>query len=135
MPQRNPEKAVQMLDMLLEFFGEDGRRWVAGEWRNDRGNRCLVGAMSHLRRVMNLKGDTAGDYLREVLPFCPKASPFAYGRILGFNDNCSSYDEIRAVILKARALAQAEFEGQRKSAVRPRAKRGVSEFNKFANTA
>ena len=26
MPRRDPEKAVLMLDMLLEFFGEIGRR-------------------------------------------------------------------------------------------------------------
>ena len=62
MPKRNPEKAVQMLDMLLEFFGEDGQRWIRGALDDPHGNRCLVGAMAHLRKFMNLKGDTAGEY-------------------------------------------------------------------------
>jgi hypothetical protein len=113
MPQRDPQKAVQMLDMLLEFFGEEGRRWIRGDWHDPSGRRCIAGAMAYVGRIMNLKHHHAGYYLLEVLPFCPKTSPFTHGRIVSFNDACASYDEIRAVILKARELAQAEFERQR----------------------
>jgi hypothetical protein len=30
MPRRDPAKAVQALDLLLEFFGENGERWMKG---------------------------------------------------------------------------------------------------------
>ena len=45
-------KAVQMLDLLGEFFA-DGSRWIRGEFHDDDGNRCLVGAMRHIRAVRN----------------------------------------------------------------------------------
>jgi hypothetical protein len=125
MPKRNPAKAIQMLDMLLEFFGEEGQRWITGEWHDDHGNRCLASAMAHLRAVMKLRGDTAGDYLRAAIPPDSVLLPrgvllVSYGPIEDFNDDCRSYEEIRAVILKARDLAQAEFDRQRKpAAARP----------------
>jgi hypothetical protein len=101
MPRRDPAKALQMLDLLTEFF-DDGHRWIKNDFHDRRGNRCLLGAMYHLRAVMNLYGDGTGYYLCEAQPQ-PRHMP-----IIAFNDGCDSYDEIRALIDRARILAQAE---------------------------
>ena len=34
-------KAVDMLDLLIEFF-DDGDRWIKGKLDDGAGNRCLV---------------------------------------------------------------------------------------------
>ena len=39
MGARDPAEAVEVLDLLLKFFG-DGERWVKGRWSDRRGNRC-----------------------------------------------------------------------------------------------
>jgi hypothetical protein len=44
MGARNPAEAVEVLDLLLKFFG-DGERWIKGRLSDRRGNRCLVGAL------------------------------------------------------------------------------------------
>jgi hypothetical protein len=45
MPRRDPEKAVQALDAMLEFF-DGGSRWTRGELVTGDGHaRCLVGAL------------------------------------------------------------------------------------------
>ena len=41
MGERDPTEAVEVLDMLLKFFG-DGERWVKGRLSDRRGNRCLA---------------------------------------------------------------------------------------------
>jgi hypothetical protein len=51
MAERDPAKALQVLDLLLEFFA-DGAHWLQGDFRDENGNRCLVGALRHLRRTM-----------------------------------------------------------------------------------
>ena len=37
----DPAEAVQVLDLLLKFFG-NGERWVRGRLSDRRGNRCLA---------------------------------------------------------------------------------------------
>ena len=37
-------KAVDMLDLLIEFF-DDGDRWIKGKLDDGAGNRSLVGAL------------------------------------------------------------------------------------------
>ena len=64
---------------------------MAGGFHDDYGGRCLISAMAHLRVVMNLRDDPTSAYLRRALPS-------RYKRIDDFNDDCRSYDEIRAVI-------------------------------------
>ena len=44
MSAHDPAEAVEVLDLLLKFFG-DGERWVKGRLSDRRGNRCLVGAL------------------------------------------------------------------------------------------
>ena len=106
MPRRNPEQAIHMLDQLTQFF-EDGRRWTKGAFHDHEGNRCLIGAMTHVRAVMQISGDGTGYYLRQAQP------QHRYKKIIDFNDDCQSYDEIRALLDRARALAQAELAAAR----------------------
>ena len=61
MPRRDPVQAIQMLDQLAEFF-DNGRRWIKNDFHDGDGNRCLIGAMIHLRAVMNVRGDGTGYY-------------------------------------------------------------------------
>jgi hypothetical protein len=42
MGARDPAEAVEVMHLLLKFFG-DGERWVKGRLSDRRGNRCLVG--------------------------------------------------------------------------------------------
>jgi hypothetical protein len=102
MPRRDPAQAVHMLDLLEQFF-EGGRRWITGDFHDDDGNRCLVGAMRHLRAVMNLSGDGTAYYLREAQPQC------RYIPITELNDSCGSYADIRTLIDRARTLAETEI--------------------------
>lgn len=102
MPRRDPVQAIQMLDQLAEFF-DNGRRWIKNDFHDGDGNRCLIGAMTHLRAVMNVRGDGTGYYLREAQP------QHRYKKIIDFNDECQSYADIRALIDRARDLAQAEL--------------------------
>ena len=41
----DPAKALQMLDLLEEFF-DGGRRWTRGVMHDSRGNRCMLGALA-----------------------------------------------------------------------------------------
>jgi hypothetical protein len=98
MPRRNPAKALQMLDLLEEFF-DGGKRWISGKFHDDEGNRCLVGAMRHLRAKNKISGDGTAYYL------CDAFADRPYLGVIDFNDNCQSYEDVRAVIEKARARA------------------------------
>ena len=40
-------KAVQLLDLMLEFFADDGH-WARGCYDDGKGGHCLVGALLHL---------------------------------------------------------------------------------------
>ena len=42
-------KAVQLLDLMLEFFADDGH-WTRGRYDDGNGGHCLVGAVLHLSR-------------------------------------------------------------------------------------
>src|SRR5215472_18394494 len=91
-------KAVQLLDLLLDFFADDGR-WMQGHYSDGRGRRCLIGAILHLSAEHRLPGRPAMSLLEEALP----------QRQLGlirFNDeHCRNAMELRLLISRARALA------------------------------
>jgi hypothetical protein len=59
-------QAVELLDLMLEHFADDGR-WTRG--RYDDGNRghCLVGALLHLSRKHRLPRAPAIALLRHLL--------------------------------------------------------------------
>ena len=49
MPEAEIAKAVQLLDLLLEFFADLGH-WTRGCYDDRNGGHCLVGALLHLSR-------------------------------------------------------------------------------------
>ena len=105
----DPAKALQMLDLMEEFF-DGGRRWTIGKMHDSRGNRCLLGAMQHIRAIAKIDGDGTDCYLHRVLPSQCRAIP-------AFNDTAKSYSMIAKLIGKARALAQKDLiEKQRQQA-------------------
>ena len=131
MPKRNPEKAIQMFDAMLEFF-DGGRRWTRGELQDASGqHRCLIGALHYVRRQQGIRGAGTETYLHDALlemqkkPLDQISDPFTallYTHckpcqpdnkdLMSYNDG-SSYDEVRELIIEARDLAQAEFDRQR----------------------
>jgi len=50
MSETDTGKAVEVLDLLLEFFGETGAHWTRGRYHDGHGRRCLIGALDYLRR-------------------------------------------------------------------------------------
>jgi hypothetical protein len=122
-PRRNPVKAVQVLDSMLEFF-DDGRRWHQGAMFDATGNCCLIGALRHIRATLRIRGDGTVHYLRAaVAPIHDdpllnwligerwKRPERGGGDLMHYNDCCDDYDEIRELILQARAVAVAEWPG------------------------
>jgi hypothetical protein len=98
MPEAETAKAVQLLDLMLEFFADDGH-WTRGSYDDGNGGRCLVGALLHLGRAHRLPTAPAIALLQDAMP--RPALP-----LVRFNDTrCGSLDELRSVILKARRLA------------------------------
>jgi hypothetical protein len=109
MRKPNPAKAVQALDTLLRFFGENGEHWIRGQLDEGDGNHCLVGAIDDLYRKQAVPRGTrtgVGYYIGAVVG--PHRLLSRAG-LITFNDLCKSFDEFRAVILKARALAQRDI--------------------------
>ena len=50
MPETQIAQAVQLLDLMLEHFADDGC-WTRGRYADGNGGRCLVGALLHLSRL------------------------------------------------------------------------------------
>src|SRR6516225_1976170 len=91
-------KAVQLLDLMLEFFADDGH-WARGCYDDGNGGHCLVGALLHLGRKYRLPTAAAIALLQDAMP--RPGLPLVH-----FNDTrCGSVAELRSVILKARRLA------------------------------
>jgi len=90
---------VQLLDLMLEFFDDDGR-WARGSYDNGNGGHCLVGALLRLGRQHRLATATAILLLQDAMP--RPGLPLVH-----FNDAlCGSIAELRSVIRKARRLAR-----------------------------
>ena len=131
MSARDPAEAVEVLDLLLKFFG-DGERWVKGRLSDRRGNRCLVGALDFLSSHHGIKGDGAERYLADEISAvgdCNDAGvdcarfraslrrALSGGRyrvsetvlrrnsLSDFNDGCKDFAKLRTLILQARAAA------------------------------
>jgi len=128
---RDPAEAVEVLDLLLKFFG-NGERWVKGRLSNGRGNRCLVGALDFVSSHHGVKGDAAERYLADEISLAAACNDggvdcarfraslrlaLSGGRyrvsesvlrrdsLSDFNDGCKDFSELRALILQARAAA------------------------------
>jgi hypothetical protein len=109
MPHADTAKAVQLLDLMLEFFADDGR-WARGCYNDGNGGRCLVGALLHIGRQHNLPTAPAIALLQDAMP--RPGLPLVH-----FNDTrCGSISELRSIILKARLLADDVAERKRAAA-------------------
>jgi hypothetical protein len=131
MGARDPAEAVEVMDLLLKFFG-DGERWVKGRLTDRRGNRCLLGALDFVSSHHGMKGDEAERYLAAEISAagdCNSAGgdcarfrvslrqALSGGRyrvsetvlrrdtLSDFNDGRKDFAELRAFILQARASA------------------------------
>jgi hypothetical protein len=102
-------KAVQLLDLMLEFFADDGH-WTRGCYDDGSGGHCLVGALLNLGRQHRLPTASAIALLQDAMP--RPGLPLVH-----FNDTrCGSVAELRSVILKARRLAHDHAERDRVAA-------------------
>ena len=103
MPEAQIAQAVQLLDLMLEHFADDGH-WARGRYDDGNGGHCLVGALLHLSRKHRLPRAAAIALLQDAMP--RPGLPLVH-----FNDTrCGSTAELRSVILKARRLAQDDAE-------------------------
>src|SRR6516165_849634 len=66
MDTRDPAEAVEILDLLLKFFGE-GERWIKGRFSDRRGNCCLVGALDLVSGHHATRGEAAERYLADAI--------------------------------------------------------------------
>ena len=67
MPEAEIAKAVQLLDLMLEFFADDGYR-TRGRYDDGNGGHCLVGAVLHLSRKHCLPKAPAIALLQDAMP-------------------------------------------------------------------
>jgi hypothetical protein len=106
MPEADIAKAVQLLDLMLAFFADDGH-WARGCYDDGNGGHCLVGALLQLSRQHRLPAAPAISLLQDAMP--RPGLPLVH-----FNDTrCGSVAELRSVILKARRLAHDDAERAR----------------------
>jgi hypothetical protein len=109
MPHAETVKAVQLLDLMLEFFADDGH-WTRGCYSDGNGGRCLVGALLHIGRQHGLPTAPAIALLQDAMP--RPGLPLVH-----FNDTrCGSITELRSIILTARRLADDVAERERAAA-------------------
>ena len=110
MSETDTGKAVQVLDLLLGFFGESGAHWTRGRYHDGHGRRCLIGALDYLRRKHRVPSEGAEYFLQEEMPHWRFA-------LVYFNDHrCRSFAELRSIIVNARALALRDAERERAAA-------------------
>jgi hypothetical protein len=109
MPEADIAKSVQLLDLMLEFFADDGH-WARGCYDDGNGGLCLVGALLHLSRKHRLP-------LTPTIALLQDAMPRPGLPLVHFNDTrCGSIAELRSVILTARRLAHDDAEQERTAA-------------------
>src|SRR5271156_1075340 len=102
-------QGVQLLDLMFEYFSDDGH-WARGCYDDGNGGHCLVGALLHLSREHRLPAAPAIALLQDAMP--RPGLPLVH-----FNDpRCGSAAELRSVILKARRLARDDAERERAAA-------------------
>ena len=109
MPQVEIVQAVQLLDLMIEHFSDDGH-WTRGRYSDGNGSQCLVGALLHLSRKHRLPRAPAIALLQDAMPRA--GLPLVH-----LNDTCcDGVAELRSVILKARRLAEDHTEQERAAA-------------------
>src|SRR6202011_3940685 len=102
-------QGVQLLDLMLEYFTDDGH-WARGRYDDGNGGHCLVGALLYLSRKHRLPTAPAIALLQDAMP--RPGLPLVH-----FNDTrCGSVAEPRSVILRTRGLAHDDVERERAAA-------------------
>ena len=134
MHARDRAEAVEVLNLLLKFFG-DGKRWIKGRFSDRRGNCCLVGALDFVSGHHAIKGEAAERYLADAISdererrvryqngedyarlraalrramrgegYRASESLLRRDSLSDFNDGCNDFAELRALIVQARATA------------------------------
>ena len=134
MRARDPAEAVEVLNLLLKYFG-DGERWIKGRFSDRRGNCCLVGALDFVSGHHAIKGDAAERYLADAISdererrvryengedyarlraalrramrgewYRASETLLRRDSLSDFNDGCKDFAELRALIVQARATA------------------------------
>ena len=109
MPEAQIAQGVQLLDLMLGYFSDDGH-WTRGRYDDGNGGHCLVGALLQLSREHRLPRAPAIALLQDAMP--RPGLPLVH-----FNDSCcGSVAELRSIILKARRLADDRAEQDRTAA-------------------
>ena len=109
MPEAQIAQRLQLLDLILEYFSDDGH-WARGRYDDGNGGLCLVGAVLHLSRKHRLSRTPAIALLQDAMP--RPGLPLVY-----FNDTCcGSVAELPDIILKARRLADDHAEQEQAAA-------------------
>jgi hypothetical protein len=102
-------KALQVLDLMLEFFADDNH-WARGRYHDRDGRHCLVGAVLHFSAKHGLPR-------APVMSLLEAALPRRQIGLIAFNDRlCRGAVELRSVILKARAIALENAEDEQAAA-------------------
>ena len=78
MPADMTSKAVQLLDLMLNFFADDDH-WARGRYHDRDGRHCLVGAVLHFSAKQGLPR-------APVISFLEAALPRRQIGLIGFND-------------------------------------------------
>ncbi len=90
MPEAEIARAVQLLDLMLDFFAHDGH-WTRGSYDDGNGGHCLVGALLYLSRKHRLPTAPAIALLQDAMP--RPGLPLVH-----FNDTrCGSVAELRSI--------------------------------------
>ena len=109
MPEAEIANAIQLLDLMLEFFADEDH-WTRGCCDDGNAGHCLVGALLPLSREHRLPTAPAIALLEDAMP--RPGLPLVH-----FNDSCcGSVAELRSIILKARRLADDLAEQDRAAA-------------------
>jgi hypothetical protein len=109
MPEAKKAQAVELLDLMLEHFADDGR-WTRGRYDDGNGGHCLVGALLHLSRKHRLPRAPAIALLQDAMP--RPGLPLVH-----FNDTCcGNVPELRSIILNGRRLADDHAEQEQAAA-------------------
>jgi hypothetical protein len=113
MPEAKTGTALQVLELLLEYFGVDGARWTRDRYDDGHGRRCLAGALNYVRLEHRIPTDNAEDFLNEARR---QAVPHRQGGHVHSNDRCQNFAELPLIIASARVLALREEERARAAA-------------------
>lgn len=99
--KRSYKRLKDLFDQLLDFFGPHGERWLRGAWEDERGSRCLMGALNYFcsyHREVAVKV-RAMQAIREAI----RKYTGSPSGIVDFNDAAQRrYEDVRAVLLIAR---------------------------------